>query len=68
MSYAEARDPRPMLATAASALPAGPQWSYEVKWDGYRALAIKDGERIQLVFRNEKNRNSSEGWIAISRR
>lgn len=27
-----------MAATLASALPVGPHWSYEVKWDGYRAL------------------------------
>ena len=27
-----------MLATAVSALPTGPQWAYEFKWDGVRAL------------------------------
>src|SRR5206468_2570679 len=47
--------PRPMLATAAADLPAGQAWSYEVKWDGYRALAVKDGVRVQLLSRNQKN-------------
>ena len=31
----------PMLARSASQLPEGDQWSYEVKWDGYRTLAVK---------------------------
>ncbi|MBM7507241.1 bifunctional non-homologous end joining protein LigD [Nocardioides salarius] len=31
--------PRPMLATKASSLPTGPEWSHEVKWDGVRILA-----------------------------
>ena len=44
-----------MLATAAAVLPAGQAWSYEVKWDGYRALAVKDGPRVQLLSRNQKN-------------
>jgi len=31
---------RPMLASSAAQLPKGDQWSYEVKRDGYRTLAI----------------------------
>jgi bifunctional non-homologous end joining protein LigD len=45
----------PMLPTTATALPEGPLWTYEVKWDGYRALAIKDGRRVQLLSRNQKD-------------
>ncbi|NYD58004.1 bifunctional non-homologous end joining protein LigD [Nocardioides marinisabuli] len=30
---------RPMLATKASSLPTGAEWSHEVKWDGVRILA-----------------------------
>ena len=33
---------KPMLATSASELPQGKEWTYEVKWDGCRALAIKE--------------------------
>jgi bifunctional non-homologous end joining protein LigD len=29
---------KPMLATSVDALPAGPDWTYEFKWDGVRAL------------------------------
>jgi ATP-dependent DNA ligase len=28
---------RPMLPMAAAELPSGADWTYEVKWDGYRA-------------------------------
>ena len=42
----------PMLATLAEEIPAGGPWVYEVKWDGYRALAyVRDGD-CRLVSRN----------------
>lgn len=44
-----------MLATSGPALPRGPEWTYEVKWDGYRTLARKDGGRVTLLSRNLKN-------------
>lgn len=38
----------PMLVTPARALPTGPDWVYEVKWDGVRALVtVGDGVRIR---------------------
>src|SRR5204862_6978655 len=44
-----------MMATPASTLPSGDEWSYEVKWDGYRAQAIKNGTAVSLASRNLKN-------------
>ena len=44
-----------MMATIGSALPIGDQWSYEVKWDGYRALLVNDDRRARLVSRNLKD-------------
>jgi len=29
-------------------------WLYEIKHDGYRALAFKDGKDVRLVSRNKK--------------
>jgi bifunctional non-homologous end joining protein LigD len=55
--YAGGNDPvlTPMLATAAEVLPTGPGWTYEIKWDGYRALAAKEGSSVRLISRNQKN-------------
>ena len=44
-----------MTAKVVDALPEGEDWSYEVKLDGYRALVIKDGERIQIRSRTDKD-------------
>ncbi|MCU1385107.1 MAG: dependent ligase [Acidobacteria bacterium] len=44
-----------MMATSAATLPTGAEWSYEVKWDGYRAQAVKSGRDISLASRNLKN-------------
>src|SRR3989440_11334182 len=45
---------QPMLATLASQdeLPHGKDWLFEVKWDGYRALAYVRGGEATLVSRN----------------
>jgi bifunctional non-homologous end joining protein LigD len=44
-----------MMAVSAATLPDGADWSYEVKWDGYRAQAIKQGTVVSLASRNLKN-------------
>jgi ATP-dependent DNA ligase len=38
-----------------SKLPEGPQWVYEIKLDGYRAVAIKTGGKVTLFSRNHKS-------------
>ena len=42
----------PMLATLAQEVPKGEGWLFEVKWDGYRALAYVRGGTATLVSRN----------------
>ncbi len=42
----------PMLATASEVLPAGEGWSFEPKWDGYRAIVRIAGGEARLVSRN----------------
>jgi bifunctional non-homologous end joining protein LigD len=46
----------PMQALAVEKLPEG-DWLYEVKLDGYRALAFKNGKEGRLISRNNKSLN-----------
>lgn len=43
---------RPALATLVDKLPAGPEWLFEVKFDGYRALAAVAGDQVRIDTRN----------------
>ena len=31
------------------------EWLYELKFDGYRALIVKDGDWLQIISRNQKD-------------
>jgi len=44
----------PMMARLVKNPPSG-EWQYEIKYDGFRALAFLDGDEIQLLSRNEKD-------------
>jgi bifunctional non-homologous end joining protein LigD len=45
----------PMAAQLGERLPAGEAWLYEVKFDGYRALVLKNGAKVQIRSRNNKD-------------
>src|SRR5215831_9730787 len=38
----------PMEAKSVEKLPAGADWQYEPKWDGFRCIAFRDGDRVDL--------------------
>jgi len=44
----------PMEAQPATELPAGPEWHYEPKWDGFRCLAFRDNEKVELLSKSQK--------------
>jgi len=46
-----------MECLAVSKLPEGPQWVYEIKLDGYRALGIKSNGAVQLLSRRNNSFN-----------
>ena len=45
----------PMLATLAEEVPRGAGWTFEVKWDGYRAIATVSGSETTLTSRNRND-------------
>jgi bifunctional non-homologous end joining protein LigD len=48
-------DYAPVFATLANEVPKGEGWLFEVKWDGYRALANVRGGETRLVSRNRND-------------
>ena len=48
----------PMLLLRTEKLPEGPDVVYELKLDGYRALAIKSGGKVHLRSRNDNDFNA----------
>jgi bifunctional non-homologous end joining protein LigD len=45
----------PMLATSIDAPFDNPDWLFEIKWDGYRAIAFLEKNQIRLVSRNQND-------------
>ena len=58
-----ARFIEPMLLLRTDALPTGGRWQYELKLDGYRAIAFKRNGAVHLRSRNDKDFSA-----ALSRR
>jgi len=48
-------DTPPMEAKLVDGLPDGPGWQYEPKWDGFRCLAFKSGETVELRAKSGKS-------------
>jgi hypothetical protein len=58
----------PMECLAVSKLPDGPEWVYEIKLDGYRAIAVKSAGKLNLFSRrrNSFNRQYSLVFEALA--
>src|ERR1700730_9666958 len=54
----------PMLATLVRKPFHKPGWIYEEKYDGYRILAYKEGDRVTLVSRNGNDRTATYASVA----
>lgn len=42
----------PQLAVLSNKAPEGENWLHEIKWDGYRIIAFKNGSKVKLLSRN----------------
>jgi hypothetical protein len=47
----------PMLAKLTEELPAGGNFLYEPKWDGFRAIVFRDGDDVDVRSRNDRPLN-----------
>jgi ATP-dependent DNA ligase len=48
MGLAVNSDLAAMEATSVAEIPTGEGWQYEPKWDGFRCLAFRDGDEVDL--------------------
>jgi bifunctional non-homologous end joining protein LigD len=54
----------PMAALLVDTLPSGDEWLYEAKFDGYRAIAIKDGRAVTILSRKGNDLTSDYPQVA----
>jgi ATP-dependent DNA ligase len=45
----------PMEALSVDAIPTGKEWRYEPKWDGFRCLVFRDGDKIELQSKSGRS-------------
>ncbi len=62
---AKHREYTPMLATLVDDIPKGDEWVFEVKWDGYRALAYVSGGDVTL--RSRRGNDFTERFATVAR-
>ncbi|MDX6597272.1 MAG: bifunctional non-ous end joining protein LigD, partial [Gaiellales bacterium] len=56
----------PMLAGTSPGVPVGDGWAYEIKWDGFRAIAHVRGADVELLSRNGKRLDGTHADVAAA--
>ena len=47
--------PTSYASLARDTIPAGKEWQYEPKWDGFRCPAFKDGQKVELQSKSRQS-------------
>jgi ATP-dependent DNA ligase len=56
------------IPTTAKAVPAGPQWIHEIKFDGFRLRVVRELDRVRLLTRNGADWTDRYPWIVEAAR
>jgi bifunctional non-homologous end joining protein LigD len=56
------------IPTAKTAVPAGPDWIHEVKYDGYRVRVERNGDRVRLLSKSGLDWTIRYPWIVETAR
>jgi ATP-dependent DNA ligase len=51
------------IPTAGKAVPSGPDWIHEVKYDGYRLRVERNGDHVRLLSKGGHDWTSRYPWI-----
>jgi ATP-dependent DNA ligase len=54
---------QPSLPTTGKTVPATSAWLHEVKYDGYRLIVAREGNRVRLFTRNGHDWSGRYPWI-----
>jgi bifunctional non-homologous end joining protein LigD len=57
---------QPAIPTRGTGVPAGREWLHEIKYDGFRLIVHRDGNRVRLLTRNGFDWSGRYPWIAES--
>lgn len=52
-----------LLPTRGTAVPTGPDWFHEIKYDGYRLRVERDGDRVRLITKGGNDWTKRFPWI-----
>ena len=54
------------IPTRGTKVAATPEWLHEIKYDGFRLIVHRDGERVWLLTRNGHDWTKRYPWIVVS--
>jgi bifunctional non-homologous end joining protein LigD len=54
----------PCIPTPGTKVPAGKDWLHEIKYDGYRLIVHRDGDRVRLLTNTGHDYTKRYPWIA----